>query len=233
VVSHETECHGGEPLLDAYFFARVAPLLDGALAAGPDADWPLITLNLDFKTNEPEHHRAVWTLLERHRRWLTTAERVADGATVAPLAVGPLLVLTGANDVQQQTFHDAVPAGGRLLVFGAIHGIAGADPDGLPRATPATGGTIRGASPSPEASARPGPGRRTKPRGCGRWCPTRTPGVCGSASTRSTGIWARARAGRTATTSARRRQPRSAGAPPATPAWTSLPRINTQNWRRY
>jgi hypothetical protein len=138
VVSHETECHGGEPSLDAYFFARVAPLLEGALAAGPKADWPLITLNLDFKTNEPEHHRAVWTLLERHRRWLTTAERVGDGAAAAPLDVGPMLVLTGSNDVQQQTFHDAVPAGGRLLVFGAIHGIAADDPDGLPRATPAT-----------------------------------------------------------------------------------------------
>jgi hypothetical protein len=137
VVSHETECHGGEPTLDDYFFARVAPVLDRALAGGVTDGWPLITLNLDFKTNEPEHHAAVLGLLDRHRRWLTTARRVAD-ATVSPLEVGPLLVLTGSNDVQQQTFHDAVPVGAQLLVFGAIHGIAPADPAGLPLATPAT-----------------------------------------------------------------------------------------------
>jgi glycerophosphoryl diester phosphodiesterase len=138
VVSHESECHGGEPTLDAYFFARVAPLLERALASNDKADWPLITLNLDFKTNEPEHHQAVWQLLGRYERFLTSAVRGADPAVVAPLTPGPLLVLTGSNDVQQQTFHDAVPTGSRLRVFGAIHGVAPTDPDGIPRATPAT-----------------------------------------------------------------------------------------------
>lgn len=138
VVSHEDTCHGGEPSLEDYFFTRVTPLLERALAAGPSADWPLVTLNLDFKTNEPEHHLAVWRLLDRHRRFLTTAARTTDIAAVSPLDVGPMLVLTGSNDVQQQTFHDAVPAGGRLLVFGAIHGVASSNPAALPRATPAT-----------------------------------------------------------------------------------------------
>ena len=138
VVAHETDCHGGEPTLDDYFFSKVGPLLDRALATGATSDWPLITLNLDFKTNEPEHHAAVWRLLARHQRWLTTAARVGDGTVVSPLAMGPMLVLTGSSDVQQQTFHDAVPVGDRLLVFGAIHGVAPDEPSGLPRATPAT-----------------------------------------------------------------------------------------------
>jgi hypothetical protein len=138
VVSHEKECHGGEPTLAAHFFDRVGPVLDAALAAGPRTAWPIITLNLDFKTDEPEHHAAVWALLGRYRRWLTTAERSSDAARVAPLQVGPLLVLTGASDVQQRTFHDAVAMGDRLRLFGAIHGVADADADAPPRATPAT-----------------------------------------------------------------------------------------------
>lgn len=138
VVSHETECEGGEPTLEEYFFTRVAPLLDGALQSGSSAGWPLVTLNLDFKTNEPDHHAAVLALLGRYARWLTTAERTADPDVVAPLRTGPLLVLTGSSDVQQRTFHDLVPAGGRLRLFGAIHGVVSDDPAVRPRATPAT-----------------------------------------------------------------------------------------------
>jgi hypothetical protein len=140
LLSHETACVGGEPTLEAYFFDRVRPLVEAALASGPTPAWPIITLNLDFKTNEPEHHAAVWALLGRHEHWLTTAPRLGDPAVVAPLHVGPLLVLTGSSDAQQQTFHDAVAVGARLRVFGAIAGIAPpeSDPSGLPRATPAT-----------------------------------------------------------------------------------------------
>jgi hypothetical protein len=140
LVSHESTCVGGEPTLETYFFERVRPIVDAALARGPSADWPLITLNLDFKTNEPEHHAAVWALLGKYERWLTTAPRLAEAAVVAPLQVGPLMVLTGSNDLQQATFHDVVPVGARLRVFGAIAGIAAPDssPSELPRATPAT-----------------------------------------------------------------------------------------------
>ena len=140
LVSHESTCVGGEPTLESYFFERVRPLVEAALAAGPSADWPLLTLNLDFKTNEPAHHAAVWALLGRYERWLTTAPRVADASAVTPLQVGPVLVLTGSPDVQQVTFHDAVPVGARLRVFGAIAGIAPPESTlaALPRATPAT-----------------------------------------------------------------------------------------------
>ena len=140
VVSHEAVCVGGEPTLEAYFFERVRPIMEAALEKGPSADWPLITLNLDFKTDEPEHHAAVWALLARYEGWLTTAPKLVAATVVAPLQVGPLLVLTGSSDVQEQTFHDAVPTGGRLLVFGAIAGIAAPESDAtvLPQATPAT-----------------------------------------------------------------------------------------------
>jgi len=136
VVTHEDRCHGGEPTLRAYFFERIRPIMERALAEGPSAHWPLVTLNLDFKTNEPEHHRAVWSLLGEHERWLTTAPRPEGARDISPLTPGPLLVLTGAHDTQQQTFFASVPAGGTLRLFGAV---ATLDPDtagALPRPGP-------------------------------------------------------------------------------------------------
>ena len=93
--------------------------MDKALAENKQADWPLVTLNLDFKSNEPEHHAAVWALLGKYERWLTTAERTATPDVPAPLRLGPMLVLTGSNDAQQISFSDKVPVGQRLRVFGA------------------------------------------------------------------------------------------------------------------
>jgi hypothetical protein len=119
VVSHEKTCVGGEPTLGEHFFDRIRPLMESALVSGDRSRWPIITLNLDFKTNEPAHHRAVWALLGEHERWLTTAPRGA-GAQVARLEAGPLLVLTGDSDIQQQTFENAVVPGGRLRLFGAV-----------------------------------------------------------------------------------------------------------------
>lgn len=56
--------------------------------------------------------------LEQHRAWLTTAERVADGARVMPFRLAPLLVLTENGTGQEAAFSKRVPAGGSLLVFG-------------------------------------------------------------------------------------------------------------------
>jgi hypothetical protein len=120
VVAHVTEEAAAAPTFEEYFFAKVAPIMDKALAEDKRADWPLITLNLDFKSNEPEHHAAVWALLGKYERWLTTAERTATPDVPAPLRLGPMLVLTGSNDVQQASFADRVPVGQRLRVFGAI-----------------------------------------------------------------------------------------------------------------
>lgn len=120
VVAHEAEAAPQAPTLEEHFFARVGPLLDRALADGRRADWPVVVLHLDFKTNEPEHHAEVWRVLGHYERWLTTAERAADPSRVMPFAPGPLLVLTERGTGQELAFHDRVPAGARLRIFGTV-----------------------------------------------------------------------------------------------------------------
>ena len=53
--------------MEHYFFDRVRPIVERALKEGNRGDWPLITLNLDFKTEEPAHLQAVWELLTNIR----------------------------------------------------------------------------------------------------------------------------------------------------------------------
>jgi hypothetical protein len=123
VVSHDTTLNGAEPTLAAHFFERIAPIMERALAAGPRDRWPLLVLHLDFKTNEREHHRAVWNLLVAHRRWLTSA-RVAPDAEVSPLIAGPLMVLTENGTNQEKDFSEWATADGAHLLFGSIPGPA-------------------------------------------------------------------------------------------------------------
>jgi hypothetical protein len=120
VVAHDDDALAGAPTLDAYFFTRLQPILERALADGQRDQWPLVVLNLDFKDNAPAHLDAVWQLLTKHRAWLTTAPRTATLAARAPLRVGPMLVLCGADTAQRRRFHDDVPVGGTLLAFGAM-----------------------------------------------------------------------------------------------------------------
>ena len=117
VIAHEEPYTGDEPTLRDYFFERIRPVVERALASANRREWPLIVLNLDFKTNEPEHHAAVWTLLGEYEAWLTTAARTARSDEIARLDVRPVLVLTGEPDAQQAAFHDRVPVGGRLRVI--------------------------------------------------------------------------------------------------------------------
>jgi len=119
IVSHGEPYDGTEPSLRDYFFERIRSVVEQALKAGNQSNWPLVTLNLDLKSNEPEHHRALWDLLGEYESWLTTAERT-DGSRAATLDVRPVLVLTGEADAQEQAFYDAVPVGGKLRLFGAI-----------------------------------------------------------------------------------------------------------------
>ncbi len=120
LISHGEELAGTEPTMDEYFFERIRPLVEKALENGDRRDWPLVTLNLDFKTDEGEHHQAVWDLLGRYESWLTTATRTADPEAVADLEVGPVLVLTGPSLDQEEVFHHHVPDGSRLRLFGAV-----------------------------------------------------------------------------------------------------------------
>lgn len=114
VLSHEVKTKGDEPLMKQYFFERVRPLVEKALRDGPSRDWPLITLNLDFKTLEPEHARAVHALLAEYEAWLTTAPK---SDKVAKLDVKPILVLVGDADVLASVFDG--PDVKKLLAFGA------------------------------------------------------------------------------------------------------------------
>lgn len=121
IVAHGEPLSGHEPTMEHYFFDRVRPIVEKALKEGNHGDWPLITLNLDFKTEEPAHLRAVWALLSKYQDWLSYAVKTGDGKTVQPLTLRPILVLTGETDAQQAVFYDQVPQGGHLLLFGAAH----------------------------------------------------------------------------------------------------------------
>jgi hypothetical protein len=118
LVSHEKP-KGDEPTMRRYFFERIRPIVERALREDRRDDWPIVTLNLDLKTEEPEHLAAIRDLLGEYTTWLTTAPRTANISDVQPLHMGPVLVLTGPSDAQRKGFHDAVPAGQPLLVFGA------------------------------------------------------------------------------------------------------------------
>jgi len=130
VVSHGQPFTGREPGMREYFFERIRPIVEKALQENRRDDWPIITLNLDFKSDEPEHHAAVWKLLGEYETWLCTAKKGTDPAAVEPMRLAPVLVLTGEQDTQQQDFFDRIPANTPLRLFGAVH----RQPDGLPGA---------------------------------------------------------------------------------------------------
>jgi len=120
VVAHDTSALVGAPTLESYFFERIRPIMGQALRENKRTSWPLITLNLDFKTNQPALLDAVFALLGKYESWLTTATRTTTPSVPSPLSVGPLLVLSGSNVAQRVRFHDQVPVGQKLRAFGAI-----------------------------------------------------------------------------------------------------------------
>lgn len=121
LVTHGTPITGTEPTMQEHFFERIRPLIEQALRDNRREEWPVVVLNLDFKSDEAAHHAAVWALLGEYESWLSTAPRTASGADVPPITPGPLLVLTGEQDEQERDFYATVPVGGRLRLFGAVH----------------------------------------------------------------------------------------------------------------
>ena len=121
IVTHGPPFSPESPTMEHYFFDRVRPIVEEAMKNPDHSKWPLITLNLDFKTEEPEHLAAVLALLNKYSDWLTTAPKTGDAHQLSPLTVRPILVLTGESDAQQKVFSDDIPAGGKLLLFGAAH----------------------------------------------------------------------------------------------------------------
>jgi hypothetical protein len=120
VVTHGEPTYGNEPTMDQYFFERVRPIVEKALRVGNHGNWPLITLNLDFKDDQPEHLAAVLALLRKYQPWLTTTVKAAQPDDVQPLDLKPILVLTGEPGAQQTVFYDQLQTGDRVLLFGAI-----------------------------------------------------------------------------------------------------------------
>src|SRR5882724_2186576 len=120
ILSHGAPATGAEPGMREYFFERVRPIVEKALRDGNHGDWPLITLNLDLKTEEPEHLAAIWQLLSEYKDWLTSVKRTSNIESREPLFVRPILVLTGESEAQKIVFYDQIPVGEKLLVFGAV-----------------------------------------------------------------------------------------------------------------
>lgn len=115
VLSHEVKTTGAEPGMKEYFFERIRPIVEKALRDGNQGNWPLITLNLDFKTVEPAHAQAVLALLTEYEGWLTSAPK-SNGK--ARLDWKPVLVLVGDQDVLESVFDG--PGIKKLLAFGAV-----------------------------------------------------------------------------------------------------------------
>ena len=137
VVTHSaTGLSGQEPTFEHYFFDHIQPVMEEALRHPEErSQWPLITLNLDFKAENAPLLRAVLAILQNHQAWLTTAQKTGTPGHPSPLHVGPLLVLTGSQDPQQKIFYDPVPKGGTLLLFGAVHSPSD-DPGGIDPMSP-------------------------------------------------------------------------------------------------
>lgn len=111
---------GDEPEFESYFFDHVRPSVEHALRSSDHSQWPIITLNLDFKSEQPELLQAVWVILRNHREWLTHATKNTTGA-ISNLTVGPILVLNGPSDEEQAVFYDRLKPGDEILTFGAVH----------------------------------------------------------------------------------------------------------------
>jgi hypothetical protein len=121
VLAHSPPFTGNEPGMEMYFFERVRSIVEAALRNPDRSQWPLITLNLDIKTQEPEHLRAIRSLLYKYESWLTTTTRTVNDEVVQPLKVGPILVLNGPSDAEEEVFHHEISVGSRLVTSGAVH----------------------------------------------------------------------------------------------------------------
>jgi len=116
VLAHGGKPTGKEPSLDDYFFSRIRPIIERAVAENRLDTWPVAYLHFNIRNSEAAHLQYLWDLLGRYEGWLTTAARGADENTVMPLNLGPLMVLTESG--QEEVFYNRVPVGGRLRVFG-------------------------------------------------------------------------------------------------------------------
>jgi hypothetical protein len=121
VISHAVKALGNEPDLRHYFFERVRPIVERALAENKRDSWPLIVLHFDFKSNDARLLQSVWKLLEEYEPWLTTAKKSGNPSEITPFDVKPILAVTEDDPTQEDVFYRRVPVGAKLLVFGSAH----------------------------------------------------------------------------------------------------------------
>src|SRR5438093_6637860 len=225
-----------------YFFERVRPIVEKALHEGNHGDWPLITLNLDLKSEEPEHLAAIWQLLAQYQDWLTTAHRTGTIDRMETLEVRPVLVLTGESDAQKAVFYDQVAEGESCSYSEPCAPTRMTPPRRLkgwrriPPTTITAGGTIVGASLSPKASPKQVTGLWKKNRVSASSFATRMATTCGFAFTRLMGPPNRssvAMAGSAPTTLVQGKRSANAGRPLPNWAWITSHRISTKNWAPY
>jgi len=121
VVSHTPHPTGQEPTLREYFFEQVRPTIEKAIKENKQNTWPLVVLHFDFKDNQPALLHAVWDLLNEYQPWLSTAMQTDNPQKLSPIDRKPILAITEDSDEQAKVFNDAVPVGGKLLLFGSAH----------------------------------------------------------------------------------------------------------------
>ena len=121
LLSHESATSGSEPTLRDYFFERVRPVVEKALAENDRAKWPLIILHFDFKSTQAPLLHAVWNLLGEYESWITTAGKTSDPNQLSPLEAKPILVITEDSDEQEEVFFRQIPVGAKLRLFGSAH----------------------------------------------------------------------------------------------------------------
>jgi hypothetical protein len=108
------------PTLEAYFFPKVAPIVEKALKEGNKGNWPLITLYLDIKNDPVEHLEAINKVLDKYDAWLTKAVKTSDITKMSPLELKPMMIVLEdkQKDIKQEFFYDRVPVGGKIRAFG-------------------------------------------------------------------------------------------------------------------
>jgi hypothetical protein len=121
VVTHSAKTNGSEPTLQQYFFERVRPIVEKALAQNNRTQWPMIILHFDFKDNQAPVLHAVWDLLGEYQDWITTAPKGKDPHELTAFEPKPILVLTEDSDAQEEVFFNQVPIGSKLRLFGSAH----------------------------------------------------------------------------------------------------------------
>jgi len=121
-ISHEVEHAAAAPTLEEDFFLPLRAKMDAALREGAKEQWPLVTLNLDFKTADPAQIANLYALLQRYRAWLSVGKK-GQGMGIE---YGPMLVLLGSPQVNEDVFYGQRKEGDDILAFGAANQCAAA-----------------------------------------------------------------------------------------------------------